>query len=652
MVIPNWLGKKDENPTELSFQNEKLRALSRPVDRLAAAIIDIFVVLMPIYLLLIATVRMRLTTSVLLGSLIGIFVYFILHVLIGLVLVVVYQSYMHWKFGATVGKFILNLRVRTIWSNTNPEYATAVKRSLVWLVEMLFVGVPFLAIFTNSQRRILHDRICDTEVISLKEMGVLPPRRAERVAAYTFAVFGLFMTVALYGGMLVSLGSSGSDSELAALLATEDGRCQEVSLALDATADDKGQKDPNRMQTAMSLYAAGIVEKSCLAGETERELDVEFNGSPLAYLAKAFVHSEDADVSDAYLEQVCKEGPGTPECSMSELVTRWSEEDWPGVEAVISHAPIGSVYLEIWAIRHFMKQGEYAKALAYVERISPNRLVGSFLQSQRVKALWKTGQEKEAVVAAAQAMETLTSSEQLHLASWVCFEQLTTSCSASPSAACSWVKKQTAEGRLDLSEAKIGLAELRVQECQNAEAVDYASFADNSDDESWKVFLSASSKEAKSDRESASTLFMEVVKGSEAAEDLRLEAMRRFLRVSKTADVLAMITVWREMDRGELWRESGHLLLSSLAQKNEKLAALKVGRDLMRRNVLSDDGMKVLASLLKASSADSRLPASVGVGEKVKKLLEASDDESEGKAPPAEASPKSDKAAPMSSERE
>lgn len=480
MVIPDGQGPAPSAVVPPKISHTPLTALSRPADRLAAVIIDVFVVLMPAYLLLSAPFKLELTTNFLLGSDAGIFIYVVAQTLLSIGLIIFYQAYMHSRWGATVGKMIFHLRVRSIWGHGHPAFGTSFKRALIWCAEVIGLGIPWLSIFTDNQRRILHDRICDTEVISLKEHGVRPPKGMERgLVQGVLGLFAMLFVASLLGSLVQGMKHVSQERGLASLLTQEDKSCSEVSAALSAI--DSDQEAPGRLQMAMTLYAAGTVDKTCLANEVEQDLDVKLNSSPLGYLAKAFVHSEEADVSDAYLEQVCQDGPGTPECSMSQLVSSWSEENWQEVDEVISNAPAGSNYLEVWAIRHYLKQGQYDKALSFISKVSPNRAVAGFLQTQRVKALWNLHREPEAETAAVQALDSMSAGEQQEVTAWVCLEQLSRDCSANERPTCTWVQKHLTKNALDISDSVVGLAQLRVQECDKNPSVDYIGLADNRD---------------------------------------------------------------------------------------------------------------------------------------------------------------------------
>src|SRR3989344_208795 len=130
MVTPNW--SAPPRPPKLNFVPAPSTAdnslLARPLDRLAAVIVDFFVVLAPVYYLLSSPFRNWMTASFLMSS----------------------------------------------W---------------VWVGQVLCLGLPLPAVFSNNKRRPLHDRVCDTVVISTSQSGVVGPTRWEQ--GLVRGVFGL-----------------------------------------------------------------------------------------------------------------------------------------------------------------------------------------------------------------------------------------------------------------------------------------------------------------------------------------------------------------------------------------------------------------------------------------------------------------------------
>src|SRR5690242_17083202 len=89
--------------------------LAAPIDRLAAVIIDLFLVLGPVILLVVAPFRRRIFEAVLLDETQMAFYQGICATFIVIALILTYQTLCHSFFGATLGKFFLGLRVQYVW---------------------------------------------------------------------------------------------------------------------------------------------------------------------------------------------------------------------------------------------------------------------------------------------------------------------------------------------------------------------------------------------------------------------------------------------------------------------------------------------------------------------------------------------------------
>src|SRR5438105_1193703 len=132
MVMPDWTGAKPK-PLTLEFEPERLaERLARPLDRLAAVIVDIFVLLVPIYVLLSAPLKRWLTASFILGSEPDFILQIFFMVLLAIVLVVSYQSVMHFLFRATVGKMLFDLRVKTMFGEERLSFSSCFARAVFW----------------------------------------------------------------------------------------------------------------------------------------------------------------------------------------------------------------------------------------------------------------------------------------------------------------------------------------------------------------------------------------------------------------------------------------------------------------------------------------------------------------------------------------
>jgi uncharacterized RDD family membrane protein YckC len=607
MVIPDWTPAR---PPKIEFEPAKnptfvSENMARPVDRLAAVIVDVSVLLVPIFILLSAPFKRWLMASFILGSEPDFLAMLLIMAFMGVVLVVSYQATFHYFMGATLGKMLFNLRVKPAFANDRLTFFSCVGRSLVWILEFVFLGLPLLSVFTNRQRRTLHDRISDTCVVAQDGAGTIAPNYLERGLVRGFVgacilFLGLIGTVQahhIFDKMKVEHG-------LSAAFEKEFGECEVVSKNI--SSDDDG--DHARLELAMSLYAAGLAERSCLELELEREMSAQVSVGGITYLAQAFVNADDAEVSNSYLDQVCEDGPHTVECTMSKVVSRWSEEDWGAVEELLGHADRGSGYLEVWAVRHHMKQGHYQEALAFLDSLSDHRELAEFSLVQRVKAYYDSYKAPEAQVALAQALPSLPKEDADDISAWMCAQDLQNGCAALNKLPCRQIPETKDMSEIDFEHSAMALSRVMALECESGSGVDYLTFSEAVHDEDWQTFFRANLKHQKSDNVAAYKLFAEVVNSQSTPELLRVEALRRASQFATRPQINALVEMWRGFESKESWIKSGNLLFTRLMEKKDQEGAGRIARYLMNFDALSPGALAQLTDM--AHEQSTRQPAS------------------------------------------
>ncbi len=80
---------------------------------------------------------------------------------------VIYHTFFVWKYGQSVGKMAMKIRVIEINSLDNPTLLTALIRASVRVVSELFFYIGFLLAFFDINRQTLHDKMAKTLVIDV-----------------------------------------------------------------------------------------------------------------------------------------------------------------------------------------------------------------------------------------------------------------------------------------------------------------------------------------------------------------------------------------------------------------------------------------------------------------------------------------------------
>src|SRR5262249_3840144 len=149
---------------------------------------------------------------------------------------------------------------------------------------------------------------------------------------------------------------------------------------------------------------------------------------------------------------------------------------------------------------------------------------------QRVKALFNSYKEPEAVAAFQQAVLTLPNEQAEDLSSWLCSQQLQNGCAARTGSACHHALPNEVTQDIDFERPAHALAHVLAIECKGDQNIDSASFARAVKDEDWKLFFNANVKRQKEDKTSSAELFAQVLKSESAPELLRIEAVRRWVK--------------------------------------------------------------------------------------------------------------------------
>lgn len=609
MVIPD--GSRPERPPkiEVSLDTSEHMQLARPIDRLAAAIIDIFVVLTPLFVLLSAPLKKGMMMSFILGAEPDFFLAIVFMTLLAGIVLIVYQTLSYHFMGTTIGKRALGLKLISVFSDQSTlGIWNLFLRSFVWVFGILCFGLPWLSVFSNVKRRALHDRVCDTIVVSTRGGAESPMLWERAMVRSVFSVLVALFSLSLLVQIQMVVSKMRMERSLASFMENQGAECEVVSHNFSEELD----LDHARLKKAMTLYAAGMADKSCLEAEVEREIAQQIPVAPITYLAQAFVYADEADISNSYLDEVCEVAPSSPECAMSRLVSNWSDEDWDGVEQILNTSPFGSGYLEVWGVRHYMKQAQYDKALVMLDQLAGYRELADFSLVQRVKGLFNVYKEGEAIAALQQAQLILPEEEGRDLSAWVCAQQLQKGCGALNGSACQQAKPANNVLDINFELPAQSLMSVLAMECKNPRDVDYLTFSEVSADSDWRTFFLANLKRQREDRGASAELFARVVGSSSAPDILRIEATRRWIRFANPQQMNRMVDLWHQFDNREVWVKAGNLLLSRLAEQKNFEQALNVARNLLTWQSLSPQASAVLGGLNLESGKQTpvRKPAS------------------------------------------
>lgn len=572
MVIPDpfWSPSDTQTATKRS-----LKYTAKPIDRLAAQIFDIGVVVAPIFLLITAPFKVMLYHGFLVENQEEVLMASMAHILLGVSVFIAYHALCGFYFQTTMGKHLFRLKVVDVWTGKPLNMWRSLGRAIASAVSILTLGLAFLPVLSNDRRRSLADLCCDSEVISLRPNQTVAPTANEKRLVRLVYVSVMAITVMVSASLCKSvLMNSANQEDLSAWFMDRSTKCEAIDEAMEQWPAAKGEHKAGRLRVSLALYAAGIVDRKCLQAEADSEANFSSRPSALYYLAQSFAHSDEAEISDSYLQHVCEQGPQSSSCELSRIVDAWSQENWAKMDESFQNMKHPDVVAAVWAIRHFMKQGQPEQAFSWIRRVSPNKALGSFLQVQRVKALWLMNHTAEAQIGALQALESLPEDWQIDLASWMCTQETSLDCKKNVSLSCGWLKGQQFSAQDDPA---LAVAMLHAQEC-SGEPIHYSDMAKLNNTESWPLLVRLVKEQKTGDKSAAMRLVKKIASDENEPEDFRLEAYRRYMQMADNHSFAQAVTEMKQLPPG-MWRELQPRLAQELGHRSMTRGLLKESHD-------------------------------------------------------------------------
>jgi uncharacterized RDD family membrane protein YckC len=427
-------------------------------DRLLSVVFDV-VLFTPIFSLILANLFRKLelmyftspnsTEFLVLCVVAGVFV---------VILTVLFQTLFLMLLGATPGKYFFKIQVISLEGRL--RFSQALLRSVLWVGEVVFLGMPFLEILSETSRRPLHDRAAGTVVVTLKKQGDPGPQVLEtQFMRHFFVIFSLaaFVWVIFFVGHFYKQAVRGEfkKSELEA----DQYLCSSVSSSL--------QPKDQRIDKALALFMADEISEECLASEadfvlwTQNESDKSW-----AYLAKGLLQKSDSDQFEAYLEKACEEDEQGTACEIAQY-----EADPMG------HAiPKEGATSSILKVTQDFEKGLYKQAEKEFLELARDTSFQTFAQQGLVKAYWAQNKVERAQGAYQNVVHQMSKTSRKELASWICHEELDKKCSTEAIEACEDLKAIVHSDPAPVQETFIAVALIREKECRQSPSLDYKKF--------------------------------------------------------------------------------------------------------------------------------------------------------------------------------
>ena len=523
--------------------------IAHPLDRLAAYLMDIFIILSPVLILLGAPFKRIIGEAILLENTGNLQISVLLYVFTVLLVSFTYKATFTYLYGATLGQLFMSLRVVNIWSPGNPKLKGYLLRSASWVLSHILLGLPFLSVMYDERRRSLHDKVSDTLVLSLKGRTASAPSVREKVLASLIAVFVVFSVLFQAIPRIKNFYEYKEKRKYSHLLSHWEGRlCQSVSKAMMDPEEKEG-----RLDIAMALYAAKEIGPSCLKKEV-RFAHISGVTSGVAYLANAFIYTESLDLSDTYLLTVCGSFPDSESCQMSQIISIWDEGSLSQINDLFDKMETPkSTYVTVWQIQHLYRSYQYEKAMELLSSMENRKSLAGFIGVQTVQLYWKSSKRVEAIMGAEMFGKVMSEDGRLDLNNWLCFEERRDGCAFSKS--CEYMRNHWKDfPRSMRGERKMSLTFARDSLCENK---DYEYIKKRVSRGGVYDLLMALGSENKRKN-------IEKFLDKDIPPWLRLEAMREMIAMSSARDMGGRISDWVISKRGWEWERVGRLLFQRL----------------------------------------------------------------------------------------
>jgi len=557
MVIQDPLRPQIEKDAASSDEHR----LAQPLDRLAAFVIDGLVVLTPLVVLSLSPLKRLMVESLLLHEDGAFSVLVFMMFLIGVVLVVAYQTaFVAWR-GATFGKSLLGLRVVDVWTGQKPTKLASFIRAIGWLMDCSLLFVPHLEILTNRIRRPLHDRIAETIVVTERNSPASVPGVLE--SAFVRGVISAFVTF-IFTAFVVQMFAILSEMQ-----GEHAGIEEECQLSV--------EEGEHRLNVALRDFAAGLVDAKCLEYEANTEMQKRKPRMDMVYLAQSFAQSDDADVSNRYLEQVCETKAGGVACTMSKVIEAWSDENWRKVDQYLKFESLpNEPYLQVWALRHYIKQEKFSEALTLIERLKKVKTLSSFLIVQKVKSLWGLDKKDVARDLASMVVDTQETPIKYQVSQFICYEELSDSCGAKTSPSCKWMGDYFEDHDFDQEDSRDVIAFLKLNQCEDG-VQSLAKWMPHLQNENVRSLVQAMVK-LKEDSRNARKKLWQLASDGEVSDAVKREATHNWAQSAKKMEDLDLLAKeFVSSGKGLTWARNGRELFEAYFRLGSYQKAMDIG---------------------------------------------------------------------------
>ncbi len=602
-----------ENPysqDKKSLNNKSLQLFAPPVDRILAVTFDLFFhapiftffsfIIMYRFNLLKITVASTSEKMAVFFQLVWVFV----------VATVVMQAIYFKLFSKTPGMKIFKLELKST-SEATLSWNQCLLRSVVWCLELILLGIPLLGILSHSRRQALHDRVSETEIVSLKPWGALSPLPSEKSMVHMVLTMLIMLSLGWVTAMFSLTQKSIKEGTLALTEWREQGQiCNEVD---DLASYSKMNLSPisKRLDFAIGSYLFEQIDSSCLKKELDFALFKHVDGA-LVWVGRAYLSSPHTPENKAYQERACAEDSRWCQSSLF-----FEKSNIDQISALLNHKRDSHIAIseefqkETIAFNAaklilFNRIGADADAQNLVEKLQSLGLRATGLVAEHLKLTQRSNPDQLNLIL--KSLKTImVEKDFLRLNADVCLRQLETGCSSSVSE-CSTMKSLLPSYKESLNDFVVSRALYKSAVCHNDLAEDMEYWTLISDVGLQKLISITEKVNSTELKLKGLVQLRNYIKDEGQKIELRYDALQLLLTQSNyEADWELLPALWKQFH----WTEASYLSASewflSEAKKRNKVAFISE----VKNTYTKIPGLKLAWNLYGSNIPSKRLPASL-----------------------------------------
>jgi hypothetical protein len=396
----------------------------------------------------------------------------------------------------------------------------------------------------------------------------------------------------VFFSMFILLDKS-HQSYYASILSPEEYVCDDVTVGLETWIQDGNPGE--RIDVSLAMYSADLIDKECLEMEAQRSVAFE-EDMDKAYLAKAFVYEENYEISNKYLEEVCKINEEGEACLITKVMNLWNENKWDEASDLLKTNEAKKSFSSVWAIKHFDKIQEFEESLQIISQMFPNRILGDFLSQHKTLALKGLELNQQNDLLFETVYQQLSSKDRIDFLARSCYRDLAHVCGKKVKSCQLLVKSDDVPFYLD-EESMLVVSYIKAARCSQADLDDViADFKNRIEDPKLQLYMAAQKAESLNKDSVSKEIYKSIVQNSESTSIVNVEARLRLLElVSSDSDINEQFKLWQQDEKkSPYYKMIGVQFLNKLLAMNKYKESLIVANKLKDFNSLSKEARENL----------------------------------------------------------